>query len=1006
MLSLRKIKKTYIAGDSAVEALRGISIDFRKSEFVSILGPSGCGKTTLLNIIGGLDRYTDGDLYISGRSTKSFSDADWDSYRNHSIGFVFQSYNLIPHQSVLSNVELALTLSGVSKSERRERAACALEKVGLAKEMKKKPNQLSGGQMQRVAIARALVNDPEILLADEPTGALDSETSVQIMDLLREIASDRLVIMVTHNPELAARYSTRTVRLLDGEIVDDTNPYSASLPEETAAKKKKSSKGKYKKTSMSALTALSLSTNNLLTKKARTLMISFAGSIGIIGIALILSLSNGIQVFIDNVQKDTLSSYPIQIASESVDMTSLIETLSGKDSEDDAPEREDGRVYQNTIMYDMMNSMMSSSAKKNNLKPFKEYIESEECGIGDYVSAISYGYDLPLPVYRTDDESITQVNPSTVFDAIYGDSTVSSYYQSMMSSTSSYDVWQEMLPNEDGGINTLITDQYDVVYGSWPSAYNEIMLFIDKHNELNDMVLYSLGLRDTAELDEIMKSVMNGEEITLEDTSWTYEELCSMKLTLILPTDKYQKNPDGTWKDMSENEAYLSYAVEKGIPLKITGIARPNDSATATAMSGSVGYTRALTEYVMNGVNSSDIAVQQSSDEKISADNNPYSSESVIGKAFSEVDVFTGLPFKDGTENENQTESEKASELRNYLASLSESDRAAAYVKIASVPSEVQVNEMIAQYMASFPDRTAIEEAVIGYYSEEAGISSDEISSYLKGLSDEELDEMIKKTLGEEIKKSYAEQTSASLTQMTEGELSAALDVYLDGCGDDTLASIYADIMPDKYSKSSYAENASKLGIVREDSPSSINIYAISFEAKESISDIIDKYNASVKNESDKITYTDYVALMMSSVTTIINAISYVLIAFVAISLVVSSIMIGIITYISVLERTKEIGILRSIGASKRDISRVFNAEAVILGFTAGVIGILVTVLLTIPINAIIRALSGISGISAALPPVAAVVLVLISMFLTFIAGLIPSRIAAKKDPVVALRTE
>ena len=1010
MLSLKNITKIYKTGDISVEALRGVSINFRKCEFVSVLGPSGCGKTTLLNIIGGLDRYTEGDLAIEGRSTKLFSNHDWDSYRNHSIGFVFQTYNLISHQTVLSNVELALTLSGVSKSERRKRAKDALIKVGLEEQIAKKPNQLSGGQMQRVAIARALVNDPEILLADEPTGALDSETSVQIMELLKEIAKDRLVIMVTHNPELADRYSTRIVRLLDGIIVDDSSPFEDNIPEtQSVSAKKKNDKGKYTKTSMSFFTALSLSFNNLMTKKGRTLLISFAGSIGIIGIALILSLSSGINKLITDVQKDTLSTYPLQIQSENVDMTSLIEALSGQSSNENAEEREDDRVYKNTILYDMMNTMMSSSTKKNDLASFKLYLDENKDEIAPYVSALSYGYGIHPLVYTENDEGeIKKVNPSTVIESIYGQSTITNYYQSMMQSSGNYEIWNEILPEKDGtGINQLIKDQYDIVYGKWPEAYDEIILFIDEKNELNDIVLYSLGLKDPDELQDIMKIVMLGEPIPVESESWSYEELCNLEYTLLLPVEIYQKTADGTFEDMSENETFISYKFKSGLKLHIVGIARPNDSALATVRSGPVGYTKELTDYLLAETVNSELFRIQLSDDIITEENNSYSNSSVIGYRFNEIDVFTGTPFKSARKNEDELSiAEKADKFKNYVSTLDDNEKADLFIAIQSIPTEELIESMLTQYMSQFSDRSMIEAAIEEFYSTQAGMDAKEVRKYLETLSDEELTRIITEFLTEQIKKNYADEIVKSFSSMSPEELSAMLDKFLKTVGDTELAGMNDNFAPAEYSDSSLEENTAKIELYDESQPSAINIYPVSFEAKEAIADFISKYNSSRENEDDEISYTDYIALMMSSVSTIIDAISYVLIAFVSISLVVSSIMIGIITYISVLERTKEIGILRAIGASKRDVSRVFNAEAITLGFGAGLIGIIITILLNIPITAIIRSVSGINGIASLLPFAGGVILVIISMILTFIAGLIPSRIAAKKDPVVALRTE
>lgn len=1016
LLSLKKIRKVYKSGDFTVEALKGISVDFRDNEFVSILGPSGCGKTTLLNIIGGLDQYTDGDLTIAGRSTKLFSSHDWDSYRNHSIGFVFQTYNLISHQSILSNVELALTLSGVPKAERRRRAKEALEKVGLEEHISKRPNQLSGGQMQRVAIARALVNDPEILLADEPTGALDSETSLQIMELLKEIARDRLVIMVTHNPELADAYSTRIIKLLDGKIVDDSDPYEEKSKAETptqnksSGNKKSEKNSKYTKTSMSFFTALSLSLNNLMTKKGRTALISFAGSIGIIGIALILSLSSGINAFIATVQKDTLSSYPIQIQSENMDMSSLIEAFSGKnDDNGSGGERADNRVYKNTIMNEMLNTFVSASAKKNDLAAFKKYLETTDTGIDQYVSAISYGYDInPLVYSQTDNGELKKINPSTVFESLYGDNSVSSYYQDMMQTSGAQKIWGEILPDKDGeGINPLVKEQYDIVHGKWPEAFNEVVIFISDRNEINDMVLYSLGLKDPDELQDIMKKIMAGEEIPTTDESWSYDELCALEYTLLLPGDIYQKNSSGTYDDMSQNDAYMTYRVNSGVKLKVVGIARPNDSALATTKNGDIGYTKALTQYLITESAKSEICRQQLSEDVITADNNPYKNSNVIGYRFNEIDVFTGTPFKDAVKNDAEPSiSEKASRFIEFVEGLTNEEKADLFVQIQSKPTQETVDAMLAQYIAQFPDRPSIEAAIKQYYSSEAGVDASEIDTYLQTLSDEELTATITEAMTTQIKKSYAEDMAKSLAAYTSEQLVPMLDELIRQSDEDRLAQLNDGFAPAQYSDSSLEENIALLELYNEDQPSSVNIYAVSFEAKEAISDIIDTYNASKENETEKLSYTDYIALMMSSVSIIIDAISYVLIAFVSISLVVSSIMIGIITYISVLERTKEIGILRAIGASKRDISRVFNAEAIILGFASGMLGIIITVLLNLPITAIIRSISEINGIASVLPIGGGIILVAISMFLTFIAGLIPSRIAAKKDPVVALRTE
>ena len=878
MLQLKNIVKNYVSGDTTVQALKGIDITFRDSEFVSILGQSGCGKTTLLNIIGGLDQYTSGDLIINGRSTTKYKDSDWDTYRNHTIGFVFQSYNLIPHQSVLSNVELALTLSGVSKAERRKRAVEVLEKVGLGDQIHKKPNQMSGGQMQRVAIARALVNNPDILLADEPTGALDSATSIQIMELLKEISKDRLIIMVTHNPELAEKYSSRIVRLLDGKVTDDTMPYEPTdsrVTENNKAKRLKKKKG----TSMSFLTALSLSANNLMTKKGRTLLTAFAGSIGIIGIALILALSSGFQSYIKRVEEDTLSSYPIAIEEEQVDYSSMMSAFMGQHV-GEASEKEDGKIYSNNIISEMLNSMMSQ-VKVNNLADFKKFIEDRNNGFDELVSDIQYGYSTTLNIYKEDtSDGIVQVNPSTVLDTIgmgqLSGMSGSSMMNSSMMGGGSWDVWSELIGNR-----TLLESQYDVIAGRWPDAYNEIVLIVDENNEISDYALYALGLKDQNEVADTMTRLAKGEEIVSYKTEYTYEDILDLRYRLIVNTDFYSYNEENdSYTDVRDDEDSYRAAIADGIQLQVVGILRPDPDAVTGAVSGSVGYTSALMEYVINQINASNIVKKQA--------------------AAPETDVITGLPFtKDGEEVE----------MENTF-------------DITTLTPEQQ--------------------------------------AYLASLSQEELDTLMA---------SYMQPATSSAT---------------------------------------YDGNMEAFGVADIEKPSSIMIYPVDFASKDMISDKISEYNDAVRAEGREeavINYTDYIGLMMSSISTIINAISYVLIAFVAISLVVSSIMIGIITYISVLERTKEIGILRSIGASKHDISMVFNAETLIVGFVSGAMGIIVTMLLIIPINAIIKNLSGISNV-AGLPWLAALILVLISMALTFIAGLIPAKMAAKKDPVVALRSE
>ena len=895
MLELNDIKKDYVSGSTTVSALKGINLRFRDCEFVSILGQSGCGKTTMLNIIGGLDKYTSGDLKINGVSTKNYKDRDWDFYRNNSIGFVFQSYNLIPHQTVLSNVELALTLSGVSKAERKKRAIEALEKVGLGEQIHKKPNQMSGGQMQRVAIARALVNNPDILLADEPTGALDTETSIQIMELLKEISKDRLIIMVTHNPELAKDYSTRIVRLLDGVITDDSNPYSledmeADIRAKEDAKAKTSEKktkksGKKQKTSMSFFTALSLSFNNLMTKKTRTILTAFAGSIGIIGIAMILSISNGIQLYIDRVQRDTLSSYPITLQAESIDISSMVSSMTGNS---DSEEHEDKtKIYSNDIMGDMINTMVKE-VKSNNLSEFKKYIENGGSDIKSYVSDIQYSYDVPLNIYMKDTSNgVEQLNPSTMFDSIYGEgatSTSSAMSSGMgMGMFSNSSVWNQLLGNQQ-----VLDEQYDVLAGHWPENYNEVVLVADKNNEVDDYTLYSLGLKDPEEVRTLFKKMMVGESYETEkDTSYTFDEILDTEFKLVMPTDMYKYNDvTGTWDDYSKDDKYMTNVVNNGIDIKVCGIIRPNDDAVSTSLSSGIGYTAKLTEYIIEEVKNSEIAKAQLAD--------------------TSVDVFTGVPF----DNDRNTE-----------------------------------------------------------------ITMDDVNAYMATLSPEE---------------------SAQMQAMTSG------------MSDDQILQLFSASLKARTTDATLDSNKSKLGITDLDTPSQIDIYATDFDSKEKVQNIIKDYNKLQQDdgkEENVINYTDYVGIMMSSVSTIINAISYVLIAFVAISLIVSSIMIGIITYISVLERTKEIGVLRSIGASKKDVSRIFNAETLIEGFVSGALGIVVTLLLCIPANALIKHLTDISNV-AQLPVAGGVILIIISMFLTFIAGLIPAKLAAKKDPVVALRSE
>lgn len=867
MLKLKNIKKTYVSGDEKVEALKGINIEFRKSEFVSILGQSGCGKTTLLNIIGGLDRYTSGDLIINGKSTKDFKDRDWDAYRNYSVGFVFQSYNLIGHQTVLSNVELALTISGVSRKERKQRAIKALEEVGLKEQIHKRPNQLSGGQMQRVAIARALVNNPDIILADEPTGALDTKTSVQVMEILKKISKDKLIIMVTHNPELAEKYSSRIIKILDGKITDDSDPIEHQKEE-----KKKDTKKR--RTSMKFLTALRLSLNNLMTKKGRTILTSFAGSIGIIGIALILAISTGVQNYINKVEEDTLSSYPITIEESTVDMSSLMQSMSGENT-DNAENKEEEKVYSADIMNDMITTL-SNKKQSNNLKELKKYLDDGDNEITKNSNSIKYGYDLNINLYRANtDNEIVRVNPSTVMNAFgMGDmieaqnnSALSSVFgSSMMTNT---DICFEMLDNQQ-----LLESQYDLVKGNWPKQYNEVVLVLKEDGRIDDYTLYSLGLKDQSELKDKWKAVENGEKLdeNQESTSYSYDDLLNLQFKLLLNSDYYQKQ-NGLWVNKEDDDNYLKEKINNAETVKVVGIIKQNEqSSVSTSVTSGIGYTKQLKEYVVEKSNDAQIVKEQ--------------------KENKDVNVFSGLKFP--TDEDTSSSENLTTEQRMAMSKLS--------------------SEEIAKMMEAY---------------------------------------------------------------------SANKDA-------------------------SYEKNLQKLGAVDIDTPTSISIYPKDFESKDKISSAIEEYNQKQRDdgkEENTISYTDIVGTMMKSVSQIINTISYVLIAFVAISLIVSSIMIGIITYISVLERTKEIGILRAIGASKKDISRVFNAETLIIGLISGLIGIGITVLLTLPINSMIYAVTGVKVVTA-VPFKAGVVLVLISMFLTIIAGLIPAKIASKKDPVIALRTE
>ena len=987
MLTLKNIVKDYSAGDTVVPALKGIDIEFRKNEFVAVLGPSGCGKTTLLNIIGGLDGYTSGDLIIGGRSTKEFNSADWDSYRNHSIGFVFQSYNLIPHQTVLSNVELALTLSGVSRSERRRRAEEALKKVGLGDQLKKKPNQMSGGQMQRVAIARALVNDPEILLADEPTGALDTETSVQIMDILREISKDKLIIMVTHNPELASKYATRTVKLLDGKIIEDTKPYHGETVEILSRAEQKKRRKK-EKTSMSFFTALSLSLNNLMTKKARTILTGFAGSIGIIGIALILSVSSGVQSYINRVQEDMLSSYPITIAAESVDMNELVSAITEVGKGGETPTHELDRVYASAVMYDLVNKLNSIETSRNNLGLFKKFLESDE-RFDEYVSAVQYSYDLGTGIYVRDaDGKVIKSDAGELMASFYGfDSSAATTNSPMsqMSYMSSMKTWEELLPGENGElVNSLLHEQYDVVYGKWPENYDEAVLVVDKNNEITDLTLYALGIKSEKEMKDAMAKAMRGEQIDTTDMgSWSYEDICGIDIKVIPASLMFLKQENGTYADISSGETGLSYLYDsdKAIELRIVGIIRESENAVASMLQGSLAYTYALTDKLIEIAEENEAVKAQLADKS--------------------TDVISGLPFKTD-ENSDPTDAEKAEMFREYADAVTSAEKAEFYKAAMSIPSDEYLQNAVNTALAGLSEDDYTE-ILSEAFAAQTGADVSSVRDYIDGLSGDEKLAYITDIVKAKVISDYAGQVTAGLSRYGDAELAAMFDSS--DFDTATLAMLYDNFIPNAFSDSTYEETLKKLGYVDKNEPSAINIFARTFEDKDEISSLITEYNKNA-SEEDEISYTDYVALLMSSITTIISAISYVLIAFVAISLVVSSIMIGIITYISVIERTKEIGILRAIGASKRDVSRVFNAETLIVGFVSGALGIGITLLLNIVINIILHSLTGIPTLNAILPWQGAVILVLISMLLTYIAGLIPSGIAARKDPVIALRSE
>ena len=1003
MLELKNITKIYPAGSGDVVALRDVSLQFRKSEFVSILGPSGCGKTTLLNIVGGLDQYSDGDLVINGRSTKHFKDRDWDAYRNHSVGFVFQSYNLIPHQSVLANVELALTLSGVSKAERRRRAKEALERVGLGDQLRKKPNQLSGGQMQRVAIARAIVNDPDIILADEPTGALDTQTSIQVMEILKEISHDRLVIMVTHNPELANQYSSRIVRLLDGQLTADSAPLTSEEQEaarqdaEAAETARKAAKKREKKPSMSWFASFGLSLKNLISKKGRTTLTAFAGSIGIISIALIYAVSQGMTTYIDALQEDTLSSYPLTIQEETVNVGSLLETFMGKAQSHG--QHENNAVYQKTMLYDLINAMNEMETTVNDLGAFKQFLEDQlqdpDSKLSQAISGVQYGYDLDMLVYtknvdgtilRADTQELMQELLIEFFGMdMSGMMDMGSAYGMPMPSMTpmgSTVLFEQLLPGERGDlISPLLKNQYEVVYGSWPNSYDEIVLVVDERNEIDDMTLYALGLKSKEDVDALAHAAINQESIDLEVQSWSFEEICDLPFKVVFGSDCYTLDETtGQYLDLRTTQAGLKYLYDNALTLKVSGIIRPDPDAVSTILQGSIGYTTALTQYVIEEGTHSAAAQAQLDDPT--------------------TDIFTGLPFRDNTSD--LSDSEKANEFKAYVEPLTDAKKAETYIKIQSIPAQEELDRMTEQAMAG-QTRETMAETMVSALSAQTGMDQTEMEDYISSMTDEDLEELYTEMVTTQIKMQYAASVQSQMAYMPQPQLAAALNMSMDSYTEEQMAIYYDEVL--EFSESTYEDNLLTLGCLELSKPSTVNLYASTFESKDVIEEVIAEYNEGV-DELRQIHYTDYMGLMMSSITSIINAITYVLIAFVSVSLVVSSIMIGVITLISVQERTKEIGVLRAIGASKRNVSNMFNAETILIGFAAGLLGVIVTELLCIPINAILLALTGIGNLKAVLPWQVAVILVAISVVLTMLSGLIPARSAAKKDPVVALRTE
>ncbi|MDO4599795.1 MAG: ABC transporter ATP-binding protein/permease [[Ruminococcus] gnavus] len=1077
MLQIKNICKEYRTGNLVQQALDDVSLNLRDNEFVAILGPSGSGKTTLLNIIGGLDQYDSGDLIINEISTREYKDRDWDSYRNHTIGFVFQSYNLIPHQTILANVELALTISGISKGERKDKAIQALKEVGLGEQIHKKPNQLSGGQMQRVAIARALVNDPDILLADEPTGALDSDTSIQVMDLLKEVAKNRLVVMVTHNPELAEEYATRIVRLKDGKIRADSNPYEMDAQMEVAAEHKNMGK-----TSMSFLTSLALSFNNLKTKKGRTILTAFAGSIGIIGIALILSLSNGVNQYIADIEEETLSEYPLQIQNSGLDMTAMLTDSTAGDMD-----QEKGDIQVGNMLTGMF-----STVGTNDLKSLKTYLDSGETKIKDYVNAIEYDYNVAPQIYSADTEEVRQVHPDQSFRAMGLGSAEST--NSMMSAMMSTDVFGKLPEHEN-----LYKDQYEVKAGHWPKNRNECVLVLTANGNIGDFLLYTLGLRDFEELDQMVTQFTKEEEVTIPQIhdSYDYEDILGTRFKLVAATDYYEYNKEyDLWKDKRDDKAYMKNLIQNGENLEIVGIVQPRKDANAAMLSSGIYYPSELVEYVSESAKNSEIVKAQQSDHS--------------------RNVFTGKGFdaKDDSENAFQMESlfridgqkvQSAFSVDGSKLNLDLSGINAALGSLSLPPLNIeeilgqlqiqisgeQIQTLVMdlmngyqEYAAAHPEvdisqfpvyfqeymknggadilREAIRNALIenngepitevqvqailqevldGYnrYAQENHLPDiGKFQEYFAGyLESEQAREVLEKSMTEFVQSNnlsekisavmaeYMQMVAGSVSYTLERELTASMmqlaaamqdaisfdaDVFASAIQMNMTEQELAELMASMMSKEiyTYDGNLALLGYADKSNPSQISLYPKDFERKEEVVKILDSYNARMENEDEEkvISYTDVVGSLMASITTIVNLISYVLIAFVAISLVVSSIMIGVITYISVLERKKEIGILRAIGASKKNVSQVFNAETFIIGALAGLIGIGATVLLLFPANSIIHTLAGNDRMNAALPPVGALILIALSIVLTLIGGILPSRKAAKEDPVTALRTE